>query len=77
MVTVHRAAGFRFVIYVDDHAPAHVHAVASGEAKIEISGDKPRLIWAYGLSRADIRRVMGIAAEHQAMLLSRWRDIHG
>ena len=77
MVTVHRAAGFRFVIYVDDHAPAHIHAVGSGEAKIDISGDKPRLVWAHGLTRADVRRAMTIVVEQQAMLLSRWRDIHG
>ncbi|AMK16660.1 MULTISPECIES: DUF4160 domain-containing protein [Sphingobium] len=77
MVTVHRAAGFRFIIYVDDHAPAHIHAVGPGEAKIDISGAAPRLVWAHGLTRADVRRVMAIVVEQQAMLLSRWRDIHG
>lgn len=79
MVTVHRAFGLSFVIFLDDHAPAHVHVFGDGEAKIELlgQGGTPRLVWAKGMTRADIRRAMQIATQHRDMLLQRWRDIHG
>jgi len=38
MVTVHRARGLRFVIFVDDHEPAHVHVFGDGQAKIDLIG---------------------------------------
>ena len=36
MVTVLREAGMRFVIYTDDHEPAHTHIYGDGEARINI-----------------------------------------
>jgi hypothetical protein len=33
MVVVHRAYGYRFVIYTGDHEPAHVHIAGAGHAK--------------------------------------------
>jgi hypothetical protein len=36
MVTILRSAGMRFVIYTDDHEPAHVHVYGDGEARINI-----------------------------------------
>lgn len=79
MVTVHRASGMSVVIYTDDHEPAHVHVFGDGEAKIELQGpgDAPRLVWAKGMGRADIRRAMAIVAEQRVGLLLCWRDIHG
>lgn len=39
MITVRHEQGMRFVIYANDHAPAHVHAiVGSGEAKVTTLG---------------------------------------
>jgi hypothetical protein len=71
MVTVHRAHGLRVVIFVDDHEPAHVHVFGDGEAKINLAGadDVPELLWATGMTRADIRRAMQIVKEQQAFLL--------
>ena len=44
MVVVHRAHGFRFVIYRLDHEPAHVHIVGrEGQAKINLLGAGGRL----------------------------------
>ena len=80
MPTVHRSHGLRFVIFTDDHRPAHVHAVGSGgEAKIELGGSEraPRLVWAKGLSTADIGRAMGEVVREQTMLLAAWSRIHG
>jgi len=57
MVTVLRATGLRVIIYVNDHLPAHGHLTGKGAAKINLTGAKgsPDLVWADGMSRADIR----------------------
>jgi hypothetical protein len=79
MVTVLRADGLRIVIYANDHQPAHVHVFGDGEAKINLAGGggMPSLIWAEGMTRAEVRRVMRLVTEQQAFLLQRWEDIHG
>jgi hypothetical protein len=79
MVTVLRAHGLRIVIFVDDHQPAHVHAFGDGEAKIDLLGadGAPGLIWAVGMSRAELRRAVRTVVEQQAFLRKRWEDIHG
>jgi hypothetical protein len=78
MVTVHRAHGLRFVIFVDDHEPAHVHVFGDGEAKFNLAASGgPELVYAIGLSRADVRRAMRVVMEKQAFLLERWSEIHG
>ena len=47
MVAVHRAYGYRFVIYTLDHEPAHVHVTGPGQAKINLlgPGGAPELVW--------------------------------
>ena len=79
MVTVLRGDGLRVVIYANDHQPAHVHVLGNGEAKINLAGagGAPDLVWAEGMTRAEVRRAMQLVAEQQAFLLQRWEDIHG
>ena len=79
MVTVHREAGLRFVIFLDDHAPAHVHVTGDGVAKINLSGPdgRPELVSNDGLKTGDLRRAMRIVAAQQAVLLARWKEYHG
>ena len=38
MVVVHRAYGYRFVIYTLDHEPAHIHLTGPAQAKINLLG---------------------------------------
>ncbi|HEV2362797.1 MAG TPA: DUF4160 domain-containing protein [Caulobacteraceae bacterium] len=80
MPTVHRAEGMRFVIFVNDHWPAHVHAIkGSGEAKIALGQGEaaPRLAWARGMRAADIRQAMTEVAKERARLRAAWTAIHG
>ena len=80
MITIHRAAGFRVVIYTNDHEPAHVHVRdADGEAKINLLGrdGDPELVWIVGMKRAGVRRAMAMVAEHQSTFIAHWRSIHG
>lgn len=79
MVTVHRAFGFRFVIFTNDHSPPHVHVFgAGGEAKITLEGPTGlALDWVIGISHADMRRIMREVERERARLIAEWRKIHG
>jgi hypothetical protein len=79
MVTVLRANGLRVVIYLNDHQPAHVHVFGDGEAKINLAGSSgaPDLVWAEGMTRAEVRRAMRLVAGRQTLLLQQWEDMHG
>lgn len=69
----------RFVIFTDDHEPAHVHASADGSAKINLYGadGAPELVRADGMKGGDLRKAMRIVTEQQAYLLERWSELHG
>lgn len=79
MVVVHRAHGFRFVIYTSDHEPAHVHITGPGVAKVNLLGPngRPDLIKSIRIKKADLRKLMAQIVEHQALLLEEWDRIHG
>ena len=79
MVTVFRAHGLRVIIFVDDHLPAHVHVFGDGQSKINLIGpnEMPELVWTDRTTRSEVRKAMQMVTEQQAMLLSRWEDIHG
>ncbi len=81
MVVVHRVHGLRFIIYIDDHEPAHVHVHVrgDGEAKVVLvaANGEPEPVQIVGMTRADQRRMMREIREQQAMLLERWRELHG
>lgn len=79
MVVVHRAHGFRFVIYTLDHEPAHVHITGPGQAKINLIGPDgmPELVYSVGIKRSDMRRLMGEAIAYRDHFLKEWERIHG
>ena len=80
MPTVHRAHGLRFVIFTDDHEPAHVHAIGQGgEAKIDFGtgARTPSLVWVKGLSNADVRRATAEVRRERDRLLEAGARIHG
>jgi hypothetical protein len=54
VVTIYRAHGQRFMIYVDDHEPAHVHVFGDGELKVVIRGEDglPQTVYAVGMKAA-------------------------
>jgi hypothetical protein len=80
MPTVLRTGSLRFVMWLNDHSPAHVHVFSgNAEARIELGsqGVHPRLVVNCGMKRADLAAALRAAHEHQAALLDRWRGIHG
>jgi len=78
MVTVHRAYGFRVVIFTNDHSPPHVHVFGQGgEAKITLEGPAGiTLDWVVGVRRGDLRKVMREVQRERQRLITTWRNIH-
>lgn len=79
MVVIHRAHGFRFVIYTADHDPAHIHITGAGQAKINLSGPdgRPELIYVIGIKQSDMRRLMSEVVERRDEFMKEWERIHG
>ncbi len=79
MVVVHRAYGYRFVIYTADHEPAHVHITGAGQAKINLIGadGMPEIVSSVGIKRADMRRLLAEVIERREVFLREWERIHG
>lgn len=79
MVVVHRAHGFRVIIYTQDHEPAHVHIVGPGRAKINLLGpdDRPEVVDVVGIKKSDMRRLLNEVTEHRDRFMREWRRIHG
>jgi len=79
VVVIHRAYGFRFVIYTLDHEPAHVHITGPGQAKIDLLGsdDLPEIVYSIGIKRSDMRRLMAEVTERRDDFLREWERIHG
>lgn len=75
MITLLRIAGLRFVIYTNDHEPAHLHVYGDGEARISIVD--VAVISNRGMSKRDLLRALNIVLEHREMFLERWHEIHG
>lgn len=79
MVTVHREHGLRFVIYLDDHDPAHVHVFGDGELKVDIIGPDglPTLIYAIGMKASDRRKALDVLKGKQAWFMAEWKRLNG
>jgi hypothetical protein len=79
MVVIHRGAGFRFVIYVNDHKSAQGRVYRDGEAKVDPGRPEggPVLDFPAGMSRSDVRRVMAIVTVRRTEFLTRWSALQG
>ncbi|MBW7920516.1 MAG: DUF4160 domain-containing protein [Rubellimicrobium sp.] len=79
MVVIHRAHGFRFVIYTADHEPAHIHITGAGHAKVDLAGPdgRPAAVFVVGITRGDMIRLLAEVELRQAEFLRAWRRIHG
>ena len=80
MPTVHRAGNLRFVIFLDDHGPPHVHVFsAGGKSKLLAEGadGRPAVLWARGMDRGKLRQAMTETLAHRGKLLLAWHRLHG
>ncbi|HEV2562271.1 MAG TPA: DUF4160 domain-containing protein [Rhizomicrobium sp.] len=81
MVKVRDIGPYRVFFYSNEHEPEHVHiARDDSEVKIELftgANGKPKLIYAVGMKRSDIRRAKKIVAENRDEFLEAWRAYFG
>lgn len=80
MPVVMREGGWRFIIYVDDHEPPHVHARGEGGyAKIHLDGADglPEVVRMRRLNDHTAWNALAIVHRNQQRLLREWRTIHG
>jgi hypothetical protein len=80
MPTVLRIGDLRFVIWPNDHDPAHVHVFsADGEAKIAMGEPhgRPRLIDNRRMKRSDLSKALEGVFENRLLLMEKWRKFHG
>ena len=76
MPLVLREGGFQVRIYLNDHAPAHVHALnADGEAQITLEPVRVDKVWS--MKPADVARARALVTSRRAALLAKWRELHG
>lgn len=76
MPTIFTESGFRFMIYLDDHPPAHVHAIAA-DCMIRIGLEPLEVLSSVGAKASDVRRAMEIAQRRREELVAAWRKHHG
>ena len=76
MPTIFTEGGFRFMIYLDDHSPAHVHAIGA-DCMIKIGLEPLEVLSSIGAKANDVRRAMAIAQRRRDELIAAWRKYHG
>jgi hypothetical protein len=72
---VHEEQGFRFIIYYNDHAPAHVHAI-NGDEECRIGLDPVEVIENYDMKPKNIRKALAIVSKMKIYLLNKWDEIY-
>jgi hypothetical protein len=80
MPTVLRVDALRFVIWLNDHAPPHVHVFSSdAEATIGLGGPSghPRVIENRRMKQADLAKALRAVFNHRSALLQKWSEYHG
>jgi hypothetical protein len=80
MPTILRIGRLRIMMYVNDHPPPHVHAIKTdAEARIAIGSEDRRssLMSNDGLSRRELAVALEEVDRNRALLLMRWRELHG
>ena len=75
MPTILRIEGLRFVIYPNDHPPAHVHVIGPDwEVVINLIGLEVREVINGGEREA--RRALQFVSKNRLELLVAWRGFH-
>ena len=66
---------FRFLIYTNDHAPAHVHVIGPDWVVVaDLLGPELR---SFTGSVRDAKRAFRLVVEHRTALMAAWERLHG
>lgn len=80
MPTILTIDGLRFVIYPNDHRPAHVHIIGKGkEAVFNLNclHGAPELRENYGFSLKELTKIADALVANLSELCAKWSEIHG
>lgn len=78
MPTVLKIGGWRFVVYPNDHSPAHVHVMGPGwSVVINVAGLVEVREVVGPCTEREARRALAVAEDHRETLLEAWKQIHG
>ncbi|WP_084507846.1 DUF4160 domain-containing protein [Geminicoccus roseus] len=75
-----RSAGFPVRIYLNDHAPPHVHVIgASGETKTALGKGAVGTfhLTNVGMIRSEAATTLRLVAENIELCRACWKEIHG
>ncbi|MGP9820906.1 DUF4160 domain-containing protein [Salinarimonas sp. NSM] len=79
MPVVSRVDGYRFLIFVNDHRPAHVHAYGGGGNAVFLLNcpdGPPKLRESVRLGPKQLRYLLRTISLNLAGLCDHWRQIH-
>lgn len=77
MPVVMRMAGYRVVIFTNDHRPPHVHIIGSdGQVVVSIEAD-PRILRIEGFSDREALKLAKEVGANAETLMQEWDAIHG
>lgn len=77
MPVVMRIAGYRIVIFTNDHRPPHVHIIGSdGQVVVSIEA-VPRILRIEGFSDREALKLAKEVGANADTLLKEWEVIHG
>ena len=80
MAKVLEVDGYKFVIFSDDHEPAHVHVKKAGNmVRIQLdTGQGVKILTMYGNFKIpELAKARALTVEYNEILLEKWREIHG
>lgn len=77
MPVVMRIAGYRVVIFTNDHRPPHVHIIGSDGQVVMTIESVPRILRTEGFSDREALKLSKEVGAHTETLLKEWEAIHG
>lgn len=76
MPTILIEGGYRFIIFVDDHSPAHTHVRYQGNKVVIEFENEIRVRNISGMNRRTLARAIRIVERERDFFVAEWRKIH-
>lgn len=67
--------GFRFKIYLNDHAPAHVH-VQKDDSEARVTLLTSEVMSSIGFHTRELKKIVELVEKYREMLLEMWDTYH-
>ncbi len=67
--------GYRVVMYLNDHLPAHVH-VKKDRNEVRVQIDPVQIMDNWGYNQREIKAILELITTHQEQLLAAWNTFY-